>query len=179
MLLALVLLVAQGVPDAQAIAASPTSPGNPPLVVLASNSILPPAPSSLLPPRAEANPHAAIRPEVAIVPVQRPTRDRAPAARRGAWLGLTIALHSSAAFDAWTTRRRIGSGGYHETNPLLRPFAGNSSLYAVTQVTPAMLDFVGNRMRHSDRTWVRRLWWAPQAFQTTTHLVCGARNLTK
>ncbi len=176
MLLALVLLVAQGVPEAQAIPALQTQPVPSARVVLVSS--LAAAPPTVLPPSAEpASPSAAIRP--VITPVVRPSERKPPAAGQRTWLALSITLHSSAAFDAWTTRRRIGSGLYHETNPLLKPFANNGSLYAVTQATPAVLDLVGNRMRKSQRTWVRRLWWAPQTMQAATHFFCGARNLTR
>ena len=95
------------------------------------------------------------------------------------WIALSIAQHGAAVFDAWTTRRKLSGGGYHESNPLLKPFAGNNSLYAVTQITPAALDLLGNRMRKSERPWVRRLWWLPQAAQTAMQITCGATNLAK
>jgi hypothetical protein len=107
------------------------------------------------------------------------TRRLPPASSKRVWMALSIAQHSAAGFDAWTTRRRLKSGRYHETNPLLKPFAGNDSLYAVMQVTPTVLDYVGNRMRNSEHTWMRRLWWVPQVVQTTTSLSFGAMNLTK
>ena len=62
------------------------------------------------------------------------------------WLGLSIAQHTAAGFDAWTTRREISSGQAQELNPLLKPFAGNSSLYLATQVTPVALDFLAHHM---------------------------------
>src|SRR6202035_4261377 len=45
------------------------------------------------------------------------------------WKGLVIASSGAATFDAWYTRRAITTAGAQELNPLLRPFAGNASLY--------------------------------------------------
>jgi hypothetical protein len=46
------------------------------------------------------------------------------------WLALSIAAHGAAGFDAWSTRRVISSVPQtREANPLLRPFAGNASMY--------------------------------------------------
>ena len=53
------------------------------------------------------------------------------------WKGLIIASSGAATFDAWSTRHAITTAGAQELNPLLRPFAGNASLYAAIQVGPA------------------------------------------
>src|SRR5215472_15805429 len=45
------------------------------------------------------------------------------------WRGLSVATASAATFDAWSTRRAITTYGARELNPMLRPFAGNDSLY--------------------------------------------------
>ncbi len=95
------------------------------------------------------------------------------------WLILTATQHAAATFDAVTTRRKTGTGRYREDNPLLRPFAGNASLYAVVQIGPVLLDFAGRRMQKSNVRFVRQLWWLPQSAQTATHLAFGAWNLTK
>src|SRR6202049_4771175 len=50
------------------------------------------------------------------------------------WRGLAIASSGAATFDAWTTRHAITTAGAQELNPLLRPFAGNGSLYAAIHV---------------------------------------------
>ncbi len=55
--------------------------------------------------------------------------------RRHVWLALSIAQSGAATFDAWSTRRVVSNGG-QELNPMLRPFAGNDSIYAAVQVTP-------------------------------------------
>ena len=93
------------------------------------------------------------------------------------WIGLGIAEHSAATFDAWTTRRAITTVGAQELNPLLKPFAGNASLYAAIQVGPAVMDYVGKKMMYSRHNWVRRMWWVPQSASFATSLFCGAHNL--
>jgi hypothetical protein len=93
------------------------------------------------------------------------------------WIGLGIAEHSAATFDAWTTRRAITTVGAQELNPLLKPFAGNASLYAAIQVGPVVMDYVGKKMMYSRHNWVRRMWWVPQSASFATSLFCGAHNL--
>ena len=93
------------------------------------------------------------------------------------WLGLGIASHSAATFDAWSTRHAITTGGGQELNPMLRPFAGNASLYAAIQVGPTLMDFVGKKMIYRRHSWVRRMWWVPQTTSFMSSLFCGAHNL--
>jgi hypothetical protein len=93
------------------------------------------------------------------------------------WIGLGIAEHSAATFDAWSTRRAITTAGAQEMNPLLRPFAGNASLYAAIQVGPAVMDYVGKKMMYSRHSWVRRMWWVPQSASFASSLFCGVHNL--
>jgi hypothetical protein len=92
------------------------------------------------------------------------------------WIGLGIAEHSAATFDAWTTRRDISRFGAQELNPLLKPFAGNASLYAVIQVGPVVMDYVGRKMMYNRHGWVRRMWWVPQTASFTASLFCGVHN---
>jgi hypothetical protein len=75
---------------------------------------------------------------------------------RREWLILSVAQHSAATFDAWSTRRAISSGEAHELNPTLRPFAGNPSIYAAIQVGPVLFDYLGRRMMTSRYGWARR-----------------------
>jgi hypothetical protein len=93
------------------------------------------------------------------------------------WRGLAIASSGAATFDAWSTRHAITTAGAVEMNPLLRPFAGNASLYAAIQVTPALLDFAGRKMMYSRHSWVRHMWWAPQSASFISSIFCGAHNL--
>jgi hypothetical protein len=93
------------------------------------------------------------------------------------WNGLAIASSGAATFDAWSTRHAISTSGAQELNPLLRPFAGNASLYAAIQVGPALLDFAGKKMMYSRHSWVRNMWWVPQSASFVTSIFCGAHNL--
>jgi hypothetical protein len=98
--------------------------------------------------------------------------------RQREWLALSIAQHSAATFDAWSTRRVISSGRGQELNPTLRPFAGNVSLYAVVQVGPIALDYLGRRMMTSQHDWARRTWWIPQVVSTMVLVATGAHNMS-
>ena len=93
------------------------------------------------------------------------------------WLSLGLAAHSAATFDAWTTRHAITNTGAHEQDPLLKPFAGNASLYAAIQVGPAVMDYLGKKMMYSRHGWMRRMWWVPQSASAFSSLFCGAHNL--
>ena len=93
------------------------------------------------------------------------------------WLALTIVQHGAAGFDAWSTRRVVESMKGREENPLLRPFAGNASIYVAVQVAPVVLDLVGHRMMTSRRPWVRRVWWVPQAAGTAISVGSGIHNV--
>ncbi len=96
--------------------------------------------------------------------------------QRKIWYGLMAAGHGSAAFDAWTTRRAI-SGGYGvEGDPLQRPFASSGAIYATTQVAPLIADYVGFRMMHSKRGWIRKSWWVPQAASASVSLGAAVHN---
>jgi hypothetical protein len=105
-------------------------------------------------------------------------QDRSERLRHRDWLALSITQHGVATFDAWSTRRVISSGQGQELNPMLRPFAGNGSLYAVMQVGPVAFDYLGRRMMASQHEWVRRTWWVPQAVSTVFSLASGAHNLS-
>ena len=106
--------------------------------------------------------------------VERPRLSRAAT---NAWIALTVSQHSAALFDAWTTRKVIGSGKGYERDPLLRPFANSSAMYPATQVVPLALDFLGYRMMRSQNRFLRRGWWLPQAASIAGSLWCGSRNL--
>jgi hypothetical protein len=99
------------------------------------------------------------------------------ARQRKLWYGLVIAGHSAAAFDAWSTRRAISGGYGTEANPLLRPFANSGALYAATQVSPAVMDFLGKRMMTSRHPWVRRMWWVPQTAGFGFSVAAGVHNV--
>ena len=93
------------------------------------------------------------------------------------WMGFGIAAHSAATFDAWTTRHAITTVGAQELNPLLKPFAGNASLYGAIQVGPLVVEYVGKKMMSSRHSWVRHMWWVPQSASIASSLFCGVHNL--
>jgi hypothetical protein len=96
--------------------------------------------------------------------------------KRAIWYGLMAAGHGTAAFDAWTTRRAI-SGGYGvESDPFERPFAHSNALYATTQVSPLVMDFLGHYMMRSRYPMMRRLWWVPQTASASFSLGAGIHN---
>jgi hypothetical protein len=94
------------------------------------------------------------------------------------WKGLAIAASGAATLDAWSTRHAITTYGAQEQNPLLKPFAGNASLYAAIQVAPALLDLAGRKMMYSRHPWVRSVWWLPQSASFVSSIFCGAHNLS-
>jgi hypothetical protein len=86
------------------------------------------------------------------------------------------ASHGAAAFDAWSTRRAV-SGNYGiESDPLLRPFAHSNAIYAATQVSPAVMDYLGRRMMTSSRPTLRRFWWIPQVAGAGLSFASGMHN---
>jgi hypothetical protein len=93
------------------------------------------------------------------------------------WKGLVLASSGAATFDAWSTRHVITTAGAQELNPLLKPFAGNASLYAAIQIGPALMDFAGKKMMYSRHSWVRRMWWVPQSASFVSSMFCGSHNL--
>jgi hypothetical protein len=93
------------------------------------------------------------------------------------WYTLTFAGHGAAAFDAWSTRRAISGNYGTESNPLLRPFVHNNSLYVATQVSPAFMDYLGRRMMVSQHRWMRKMWWLPQTAGTGMSLAAGVHNV--
>ena len=98
------------------------------------------------------------------------------ARKRMIWYGLLATGHGAAAFDAWSTRRAVSGGYGTESNPMLRPFANSNAIYAATQISPAVMDFLGHRMMTSSHPWMRRFWWVPQAAGAGFSLGAGLHN---
>lgn len=101
--------------------------------------------------------------------------DEAPITHRESWIFLSALEHSSAGFDAWSTRRALSSGRV-EADPLMRPFAGSAAIYGAIQVIPIGLDYVARRFQRSSG-WTHRIWWAPQAIASATFLFSGSYNV--
>lgn len=112
------------------------------------------------------------------LPSKSPLQEPSQRLRYREWLALSISGHGAAAFDAWSTRRVVASGEGQESNALLRPFAGNGSIYAATQVGPVVFDYVSRRMMKSQRGWARHTWWILQAASTAASFASGAHNLS-
>lgn len=93
------------------------------------------------------------------------------------WMLLSIAQHSAAAFDAYSTRQAIANGAT-EADPFLRPFAHSPGIYAAIQVGPAILDYAARRMQRSPNSMIRRNWWIPQSASTGMFLVSGIHNMS-
>lgn len=92
------------------------------------------------------------------------------------WLALSIAQSSAATFDAYSTRRAL-EGGAHEADPMMRPFAGSSGIYAAIQVCPVVLDYTAKHMQRSEIPFVRHTWWLPQTLGTGLYLFSGVHNM--
>jgi hypothetical protein len=97
--------------------------------------------------------------------------------QRKLWYALALTGHGAAAFDAWSTRRAISGNYGTESNPLLRPFAHSRALYAATQVSPALMDYLGRRMMVSQHRWLRKMWWLPQTAGTGMSLAACVHNV--
>lgn len=119
--------------------------------------------------------NAAARPFPPMKPVF--TQPRETPRKRKIWYGLAIAGSSGAAFDAWSTHRAVAGGYGQEANPFLRPFAGSNAIYAATQVSPAVMDFLGKRMMTSKHGWLRKIWWLPQTAGASLSFAAGAHNV--
>jgi len=109
-----------------------------------------------------------------VKPVEVARAEKRPPTR--SWWALTIAQHSAAAFDAYSTRQAIGRGAV-EDDPLMRPFAHSPAIYAASQVTPVLLDLLSRRMMRSENLVFRRMWWVPQSGATAMFIFSGVHNL--
>jgi hypothetical protein len=130
------------------------------------------APTSTVEPIVPGNASPAIRPG-------KPAFNREDVSERQkkTWYALTIASSGAASFDAWSTRRAVSGGYGTESNPFLRPFSHSGALYAATQVSPLVMDFVGRKMMTSHYPLFRKMWWLPQTAGTGMSLFAGVHNV--
>lgn len=136
---------------------------------------LPSAPELKVKPEAEPAPlRSAAQPFMPLRPVARPVETPR---QRKMWYGLMAVSHAGAVFDAWSTRRAISSGYGQEANPFLKPFASSNAIYAATQVSPAVMDYIGKRMMTSQNPWIRKLWWFPQVAGGSMSFAAGVHNV--
>lgn len=81
---------------------------------------------------------------------------------------LTAATFASAVGDTETTqavREKYSCPGcrFIEYNPLARPFVNQrATQYAVWTATAGGASWLGWKMKHSRKAWVRKIWWLPQ-----------------
>lgn len=123
---------------------------------------------------------SAVEPPVAPMPMIKVNKPRIRETRgqRIAWYSLAVTGHGAAAFDAYTTRLAISGNYGTEGNVFLRPFAHSNALYAATQVSPLVMDYIGKRMMTSQNRLFRRLWWLPQAAGSGVSVAAGVHNLS-
>jgi hypothetical protein len=120
--------------------------------------------------------NSAVQPAVLVPGKPAVTESYETPRQRKIWYGLMVLGHGTAAFDAWTTRQAV-SGGYGvESDPTQRPFASSGAIYATTQVTPLIMDFVAHRMMRSNNPMIRKVWWIPQAASASVSLGAGLHN---
>ena len=171
---ALLLLWLPATDSPKAIAADAKAADAP--KVAAENRILPDAPVAKSEASGEPAGSSSIRP-FSNAPIKPAMERPLPTPRqRALWYTLMAAGHGAAAFDAWSTRRALSANAGTETNPFLRPFAHSNSLYAATQVSPAVMDFVGRRMMTSRSPMLRRFWWVPQVAGASFSFSAGIHN---
>jgi len=141
----------------------------------AANHDIPDAPTAK--PEATAEPAAvAIRP-FSNAPIKPAVERPAPTPRqRALWYTFLAAGHGAAAFDAWSTRRALSANVGTESDPFLRPFAHSNALYAATQVSPAVMDYLGRRMMTSRHPMFRHFWWVPQVGGASFSFSAGMHN---
>jgi hypothetical protein len=97
--------------------------------------------------------------------------------QRKMWYALSFAGAGAASFDAWSTRRAISQGYGVEGNPMLRPFSHSAVLYAATQVSPLVMDFIGKRMTISQHPLLRKAWWLPQTIGASVSVSAAVHNV--
>jgi hypothetical protein len=158
--------------DSSSAASLPSAPA---AKTAADNSATAPGESSSL----AAEP---IQPAAPIQPVNPPkfairTRMETPT-QKAAWIGLAAVGHGAAGFDAYSTRKAISGGYGSESNPLLRPFSHSNALYVATQVSPAVMDYLGHKMMTNRNAWVRKMWWVPQTAGAGISLSAGVHNMS-
>jgi hypothetical protein len=144
--------------DAELAADSKSTPGNPSLTV---ESVTP------------GNPPVVATP---VRPVSR--RGEVSDQEKREWYTLVAVSSGAAVFDAWSTRRAVSGGFGTEANPLLKPFAHSNAMYAATQISPLVMDFVARKMMTSRNNLIRKMWWLPQVAGTNVSVSSAIHNVS-
>jgi hypothetical protein len=80
----------------------------------------------------------------------------------------------SAEFDATTTYRAMNSGGVYETNPMVRPFAHNATIFPVLGASAMGVNYLASWMGKNDH---KKIGTALQIICIGAHVAAGASNL--
>lgn len=120
-------------------------------------------------------------------PVHVTTSARAPegAARRPirAWVALSLAGQAAALADAKTTLDLKHSYplAFHEADPLARPFVNlpQPAYFATVVGLTAGVSAISWKLHGSEKPWLRRFWWVPQAAQIALNAGCAIANSRK
>jgi hypothetical protein len=128
--------------------------------------------------------HAAVQNSPSLSLIRVPESDSGPSRfvsaeslpSRRKWIALSIVQHAAATFDAYSTRDAVSRGAV-EQDPLMKPFANSSAVYAAIQVCPVVLDFAARHMQRSDNNFIRGTWWVPQSVATGLFLFSGVHNI--
>ena len=57
-------------------------------------------------------------------------------------------------------------------------FAHSGAIYAATQVSPTLMDFLGHKMMKSRSPLIRKMWWVPQATGAGLSFAAGMHNMS-
>lgn len=115
----------------------------------------------------------------AVKPVKRAfQREEVSEEQKHEWYALVGVSAGAAVFDAWSTRRAISGGYGTESNPFLKPFSHSNAIYAATQVSPLVMDFLGRKMMTSQHNWMRKVWWLPQVLGTNVSVSSAIHNVS-
>lgn len=105
-------------------------------------------------------------------------RDEVSDEEKREWYALVAVSSGAAVFDAWSTRRAVSGGYGTEADPLMKPFAHSNAMYAATQVSPLVMDFLGRKMMTSRHNWMRKMWWLPQVAGTNLSVSSAIHNVS-
>jgi len=165
-----------------AVPATAATPAAQPHASVNSDGVGDPHPSAVPAKATAMNPDFEIPAPLALVQVpEKSSKERRfilpeDSVSRRRWIALAVAEHAAATFDAYTTRYAISRGAV-EQDPLMRPFANSSAIYAAIQAGPVVLDIAARKMQRSQNGFLRRTWWLPQSVSAGVSVFSGAHNL--
>jgi hypothetical protein len=89
-------------------------------------------------------------------------------------VGVLTSIHAAmATWDYAETRLSIKEGGI-EQDPIVRPLAHNTPMMvAFASIEVLLWGNVGDKLKHSHRPLLRKVWWVPQVVAIGAHIGCG------